>query len=160
MFHQQIQGMFFIFCFYLLHRTDAGNTLIIHRALLFIFIINKLFPVIGKKTHTRITAEQINLLALPGTMEIKENLSITDFHPVTDCHQIRNSLIGIIHGKIQSRRILQHSYFFVFVRYLTITSAHGITPNKNGAPDRDRTCNLQNRNLTLYPIELRAHSKR
>ena len=26
-----------------------------------------------------------------------------------------------------------------------------------GAPDRSRTCNRQNRNLILYPIELRAH---
>ena len=29
----------------------------------------------------------------------------------------------------------------------------------NGAPDRDRTCNRQNRNLILYPIALRVQKK-
>ena len=29
----------------------------------------------------------------------------------------------------------------------------------NGAPDRDRTCNRQNRNLILYPIALRVRKK-
>src|SRR5438094_1323952 len=31
---------------------------------------------------------------------------------------------------------------------------------KSGAPDRGRTCNLQLRRLTLYPVELRAHERR
>ena len=29
---------------------------------------------------------------------------------------------------------------------------------KDGAPDRNRTCNPQIRSLVLYPVELRAHS--
>ena len=29
---------------------------------------------------------------------------------------------------------------------------------KSGTPDRTRTCNIQFRELTLYPIELRAQS--
>ena len=28
-----------------------------------------------------------------------------------------------------------------------------------GTPDRSRTCDLQNRNLTLYPAELRVHAR-
>ena len=31
---------------------------------------------------------------------------------------------------------------------------------KSGTPDRTRTCNIQFRKLTLYPIELRAHPAR
>lgn len=30
---------------------------------------------------------------------------------------------------------------------------------ENGAPDRIRTCDLWNRNPTLYPAELRVHPK-
>src|SRR5689334_1877968 len=36
----------------------------------------------------------------------------------------------------------------------------GFTGSGDGAPDRGRTCNLQLRRLTLYPIELRALQRR
>ncbi len=32
------------------------------------------------------------------------------------------------------------------------------SPEKYGAPDRIRTCDLWNRNPTLYPAELRVHA--
>lgn len=45
------------------------------------------------------------------------------------------------------------------IKYKTQAAFIGSACVLFGTPDRSRTCDLQNRNLTLYPAELRVHTE-
>ena len=51
---------------------------------------------------------------------------------------------------------LQHPNVHAVRKRKGPTRQHRVGPRRSGAPDKTRTCDLQVRNLTLYPTELRA----